>query len=42
MKWKRSKEEKDAVIEVNQEGPVVEIVLDEQARYYNLKGFMEH
>jgi len=30
------------VIEVNEEGPIVEIVLDEEARYYNLKGFMAH
>lgn len=30
------------MIEVNEEGPVVEIVLDEEARYYNLKGFMSH
>jgi len=30
------------VIEVNEEGPVVEIVLDEEAHYYNLKGFMSN
>ena len=42
MKWKMDKERKNCVIEVNEEGPIVEIVLDEQARYYNLKGFMAH